>query len=103
RRASAAERLRDRIVEVKVAAPDQRHVGFDPAEGIGLVHEPGGEHAFHQRLWTGFCKSRVRYVVNRSPPTAAVVARSKPGASAKAAMPRAPIAAMPSPPMRRGA
>ena len=103
RRAGAAERLRDRIVEVKVAAPDQRHVGLHPAEGVGLVHEPSGEHAFHRQFSAGFCKSRARNVVKRSAPTVSVEARSKPGASANAAMPRAPIAAIPSAPIRRGA
>src|ERR1700732_1099897 len=30
-----------------VAAPDHRHVGRDPAERVGLVHETGGQDALH--------------------------------------------------------
>ena len=33
--------------QVKVAAADQRHVGRDAAEGVGLVHEAGGQNAQH--------------------------------------------------------
>jgi len=47
RRAGAAERDRDLVVAVKVAAPPQRHVGLLDAEGIGLVHEPAGQDALH--------------------------------------------------------
>src|SRR6516165_5200044 len=43
--ASAAKRLRDLVFEMEIAAPDQRHVGFDPAEGVGFVHKAGGQNA----------------------------------------------------------
>jgi hypothetical protein len=32
---------------MEIAAPDQRHVGFDPAEGVGFVHKAGGQNARH--------------------------------------------------------
>ena len=47
-RAGAAERRRDLIVTVEVAAPPQRHVGLLHAEGVGLVHEPAGQNALHR-------------------------------------------------------
>src|SRR6516162_8491276 len=45
--ARAAKRLRDLVFEMEIAAPDQRHVGFDPAEGVGFVHKAGGQNARH--------------------------------------------------------
>ena len=30
---------------MEIAAPDQRHLGFDPAEGVGFVHKAGGQNA----------------------------------------------------------
>jgi len=47
RRSGAAERRRDLVVAVEVAAPPQRHVGRLHAERIGLVHEPAGQNALH--------------------------------------------------------
>src|SRR6516165_12429622 len=32
---------------MKVAGPDQRHVGFCTAEGVGFVHKAGGQNARH--------------------------------------------------------
>src|SRR6516225_12332060 len=43
----AAKRLRYLVFEMEIAAPDQRHVGFDPAEGVGFVHKAGGQNARH--------------------------------------------------------
>src|SRR5215469_18795751 len=45
--ASAAKHLRDLVFEMKVAAPDQRHIGFYTAEGVGFVHKAGGQNARH--------------------------------------------------------
>jgi len=44
-RAGIAEGRGDLVLQVEIPAPERRHVGQDPAESIGLVHEAGGEHA----------------------------------------------------------
>ena len=48
RRPRTAERRRDLVFEVEIAAPPHRHVGLLDAECIGLVHEPGGQDALHR-------------------------------------------------------
>ena len=45
--ASAPKCLRDLVFEMKVSAPDQRHIGFDTAEGVGFVHKAGDQNARH--------------------------------------------------------
>jgi hypothetical protein len=35
---------------MKVAAPDQRHVGLYTAEGVGCVHKAGGQNARQAHL-----------------------------------------------------
>src|SRR5215831_4680008 len=32
---------------MEIAAPDQRHIGFDTAEGVGFVHKAGDQNARH--------------------------------------------------------
>src|ERR1700730_10179653 len=46
-RTGAAKRHGNLVFEMEVAAPDHRHVGRDAAEGVGLVHETGGQYALH--------------------------------------------------------
>ena len=53
-RAGAAERHRDLVVAMKIAAPPQRHIGFLDAERIGLVHEPAGQDALHGSVLLNF-------------------------------------------------
>ena len=50
-RACIAECRGNLVLEVKVAAPERRHVRQHAAEGVGLVREAGGEHALgHRRV-----------------------------------------------------
>src|SRR5579859_5933718 len=48
-RAGVAEGCGNLVLEVKIAAPERGHVREHPAEGVGLMHEAGGEHALGHR------------------------------------------------------
>jgi hypothetical protein len=48
RRPGAAKRVGDLVFEMVIATSDHRHISRHPAEGVGLVHESGGQDALQE-------------------------------------------------------